>query len=119
MSFDNKPPVASTNRPRRNTADRLRSAVAGMAGGLGKTVRQSEHPWASITFTGARHRLELVFEGERAVAAGEALIAALPDHEFTLPRHLVADATIIAAETTLLPAPKLRVECEFLLLEEA
>ncbi|MGB3752371.1 MAG: hypothetical protein WA954_00555 [Parerythrobacter sp.] len=118
MSFDNKPP-AKARRPRRNTADRLRGAVIGMTGGLGKTVNQTERPWASITFSGERHRLELVFEGERAIAAGEALIAALPDHEFTLPRLLVADATIIAVESTLLPAPKLRVACEFLLLEEA
>lgn len=106
-------------RHRRSTADRLRMAVMAITQGLGKTTRQSESPWASITFSGERHRLELVFEGMRAVAVGEALVAELPEYEFTLPRHLVAEATVVATETTLLPAPKLRITCEFLLLEEA
>ena len=46
------------------------------------------------------------------------MIAALPDHEFTIPRQLVADATIIAVESTLLPAPEMTVSCQLLLLED-
>ena len=50
--------------------------------------------------------------------SGEEFVAALPDHEFAIPGQLVADATVAAAETTLLPQPRLAVTCELLLLEE-
>ncbi|WP_128893057.1 hypothetical protein [Erythrobacter sp. HKB08] len=107
-------------RPRRRTAaDRLRCAILQLAGGRGEVMQHDERSWASVTFSGSRHALRLVFEGEEAVEAGEALVAALPDHEFTLPGHLVADATISAVEHTLVPEPRMLVECEVLLLEEA
>ncbi|GAA4041556.1 hypothetical protein GCM10022213_09750 [Parerythrobacter jejuensis] len=51
--------------------------------------------------------------------AGEDLVATLPDHEFAIPRQLVADATITAVESELLPVPRMLVECELLLLEDA
>lgn len=96
----------------------LLSAVLGLAGGKAQLLRHAEKPWASATFSGARHTVALAFAGTEGAAAGEAFIAALPDHEFTLPRHLVADATISAVEHTLESEPHLTVEAEFLLLEE-
>jgi hypothetical protein len=77
-----------------------------------------ERAWASITFAGARHTLTLLFAGEDAVAAGEAFIAALPEHEFRVPGQLVAEASVTEVEHRLLPAPRLVVECELLVLEE-
>lgn len=47
--------------------------------------------WASVTFTGARHRLTL------EASAGAALdrwLAALPEHEFALSGHIVADLAV-------------------------
>jgi hypothetical protein len=113
-------PIASATRTGRvSTGERLREAVLALAGGQGQALRHTEAAWASITFAGTRHRLRLVFEGAEAVAAGEELVAALPEHEFAIPRQLVADATVCGVESTLLPAPRLVVECELLLLEDA
>ncbi len=104
---------------RRTLSDRLREAVLALADGEGEVTAHHEKAWASITFAGSRHTLRLIFEGSKAVEAGERLVANLPDHEFTIPRQLVADATITGVESTLLPAPRMEVTCEMLLLEDA
>ena len=114
----NKPLRTARTFVRRSLSERLRAAIIALADGHGKVAGHSEKSWASITFAGTRHSLQLVFEGCDAVEAGERMIAALPDHEFTIPRQLVADATIIAVESTLLPAPEMTVSCQLLLLED-
>ena len=96
----------------------LLSALLRLAGGKAELVRHAERPWASITFSGSRHSVVLSFSGAEAVAAGEEFIAALPEHEFAIPRQLVADAAIAAVEHALLPEPRLTVEAELLLLED-
>jgi hypothetical protein len=101
------------------TAGRLRQALIELAGNQGTIVRQAERPWASVTFEGARHTVEIVFEGSEAVEAGEGFIAALPDHEFTIPGQLVAEATVAEVDHMLLPTPRLTVICELLLLKDA
>lgn len=104
---------------RRCDADRLRAALLELAGGHGAVLAHEERAWASVTFTGARHRVSLEFTGSEAVAGGETLIAELPEHEFAIPRQLVADAAICTVEHRLLPEPSLRVVCELLLLEDS
>jgi hypothetical protein len=96
----------------------LLAAVAELAGGKAELLRHVERPWASVTFSGTRHTISLSFTGSAAVAAGERFIAALPEHEFAIPRQLVADAAVVAATHEMLPEPKLTVEMEMLLLEE-
>jgi hypothetical protein len=49
-----------------------------------------ERPWASITFTGARHWVSLSVGPARA----REIAALLPDYEFNLPGHLVADIVV-------------------------
>lgn len=49
-----------------------------------------ERPWASVTFTGARHWFALSIGPARADAVAELL----PDHEFEIPGHLVADIVV-------------------------
>ncbi len=110
------PPV---RKLRRSSGERLREAVLALAGGQGEVLQHSETAWASITFAGTRHRLRIAFEGTEAVAGGEELVAALPEHEFEIPRQLVADATVCGVESTLLPSPRMVVDCELLLLEDA
>lgn len=105
-------------RRRKTPAERLRAALGELAGGQAEIVSHAERSWASVTFAGTRHSVGLMFDGAEAVAMGEAFIDALPDHEFTLPRELVADAAIVAVEHSLLPAPRLTVTCELLLLDE-
>ncbi len=105
-------------RPRRTTADRLREALLMLAEAQGVILSHEETPWASITFSGARHEVMFDFAGPEAVAAGERFIAALPDHEFAIPGQLVADATVSAVNHVMQPEPRLVVTATLLLLDE-
>ena len=79
MASELAPPPPS--RPaRRSKTDRLREALLTLAELRGEVLLHRETAWASITFAGTRHRLSLRFAGAAAVAAGERLIAALPEH---------------------------------------
>lgn len=104
---------------RRATWLHLLSQLMELACGCGELLSHSERPWASATFAGTRHRVRLRFAGEEAVEAGERFIDRLPDHEFTVPGQLVADAAITGASHTALPQPCLEIEAELLLLEDA
>jgi hypothetical protein len=96
----------------------LLSAVLELAGGQAELLHHGERAWASATFSGARQTILLAFTGIDAIAAGEDLIEAFPDHEFTLPRQIVADAAVIGVEHAALPTPRLTVEVELLLLDD-
>jgi hypothetical protein len=62
------------------------------AAGCPLALRTSEMKrWASVTFTGARHGLTL--EGAASPTL-DAWLAALPETEFALRRHLVADLVV-------------------------
>ncbi|MBV7266618.1 hypothetical protein KCG45_10550 [Erythrobacter sp. WH131] len=65
-----------------------------LAQGQASLLSHEDTPWASITFSGARHEVMLDFDGKLAVAVGEDFIANLPDHEFRIPGQLVAEATV-------------------------
>ncbi len=110
--------LAAAFRPRRTVADRVRAAITGLAGGHGTVLSHDEKAWASITFSGTRHAVVLEFCGPEAVAGGEELIERLPDHEFTLPGQLVADATIAAVDHRFGAIERLEVTAVLLLLEE-
>ena len=97
--------------------ERLVDAVMALADGHGEVAEHRAKAWASITFSGTRHQLVLDFEGSEAVEAGEELIARLPDHEFSIPGQLVADATITAV-SHVASMSALIVHAEILLLEE-
>ncbi|KQM13084.1 hypothetical protein ASE49_13960 [Novosphingobium sp. Leaf2] len=105
--------------PRSTPWLRVLREVLQLAGPQAQFQRHGERPWLSATFSGARHAMVLAFDGLEAITDGETFIAALPDHEFTVPRHLVADAVVTAMEHIVLPAPRLTVEIELLVLEEA
>ena len=105
-------------RPRRSLGDRVQEALLALAKVQAQLLTHEEQSWASITFTGTRHDIMLDFNGSKAVAAGEEFVAALPDHEFTIPGQLVADATINSVKHTMLPAPRMIVTLTLLLLED-
>jgi hypothetical protein len=109
--------TAAPARHRRGPGDHLRAALLELAHGKAAILAHGETRWASITFAGARHRLELQFDGEEAIAAGELFIAFLPEHEFAFPGQLVADAAVTEVDHRLEP-PRMTVKCELLLLEE-
>ena len=104
--------------PRPSPAERLLRGVREISGPHAEVVSHDETPWASITFSGSRHRLVLRFAGSEAVSDGESFIAVLPEHEFKLRGRLVADAAVTRVDHEVLPAPLMEVECEILLLDE-
>jgi len=104
--------------PRRTSSERLREALQALARGQALITGHSEKSWASITFAGARHRLDLAFEGAAAVEAAENFIAYLPEHEFAIPRQLVADAAVVAVDHRIGRDPRMEVRIELLLLDE-
>ncbi|MDG2004195.1 MAG: hypothetical protein P8J20_12775 [Novosphingobium sp.] len=97
---------------------RLLSAVLELAGGKAEFLRHKERAWSSVTFSGSRHTIGLRFTGQKAIESGEAFIVALPEHEFTIPSQLVADATINAVDHEIGDTPVLTLEAELLLLDE-
>ena len=112
-------PTAPLRAPRsaRRPWAALLNAVLELAA-EGELLRHAERPWASVTFSGARHTIALRFAGASAVEAGERFIDLLPDHEFTIRGQLVADAAISEVSLEMLPEPVLLVEAELLLLED-
>lgn len=118
LSADQAMLSAARRLARRTPWMPLLSALLELAQGRGELLRHSERAWASVTFTGTRHSVALAFTGAEAVAAGELFIDALPDHEFAIPRQLVADAAVVRVDHTALPEPRLEVEVELLLLDE-
>lgn len=55
-------------------------------------------PWASVTFSGARHRIRFSLEGEGAAAAADAFLAGLAEAEFDLREHILADVAVVGEE---------------------
>jgi len=111
--------IRAATRPVRRPWRPMLAELAELGGGKAEVLRHSERPWASITFSGSRHTITLRFAGRDAAEAGEAYIAALPEHEFAIPGQLVVEAAVVAVDHALLPEPSLTVEAELLLLEDA
>lgn len=102
----------------RHPSIQLLDAVLRLAGEHAELISQAECPWASATFCGSRHTITLLFSEASGVAAAEAFMAALPDHEFTLRHHLVADAVVSEVTHVSLPVERMVVEVELLLLDD-
>ncbi len=118
-AFETKAEDATTLPPRRLSAgERLLRELRDLAGPWVEVISHDDAPWASITFTGARHTVVLRFSGSEAVSDGERFIATLPDHEFRLRSQLVADASVTRVDHEVLPAPLMEVECTLLLLDQ-
>ena len=98
---------------------RVVRAVQELAGPHAEFVRHAETPWASVTCSGARHKIGLAFAGADGIEAAETFIAALPDHEFSLSGSIVADATIVSVDHRALPSSSMLIEAELLLLDDA
>ena len=116
-----EPRSAFPSRPSRPRGAwvRLLSQLLALAGPRAEFLRHTERPWSSATFSGTRHTVVLAFSGTEAIACGETFIAALPDHEFAIPGQLVADAAVVAVDHANVPTPRMTIEAELLLLDEA
>mgnify|MGYP000284695801 CR=1 FL=1 len=97
---------------------RLINQLLALTDGHGVLLSHAESPWASATFCGSKHVVQLSFEGDDAVSAAESFILGLPDHEFTIAGHIVADAAITEVSHAFLPHPRLWITTELLLVQD-
>ena len=74
--------------------------------------------WASATFTGMRHAITLSFAGQDAVAHGERLSKMLPEHEFDIDGHIVADLAIVDIHRRREGAPLMTLKIDALTVED-
>lgn len=95
--------MTATQAPARPLWHEVTAALLTLAEGKAELVSHSERPWASATFSGARHEVVLRFEGIEAAIIGEALIELLPEHEFAIGGQLVADCGLVWAERRVNP----------------
>jgi hypothetical protein len=95
----------------------LHKQLLDLAGDGAELCDHREAPWASITFEGSRHKLRVLFSGDQAEAASARFIAALREHEFAIPGHVIAEATTGEAEWY--SGVDAIVPVELLLLKEA
>lgn len=79
---------------RQDAATAIIRAVLTLASGTAELEEHRGTQWASATFSGMRHAMRVRFSGSEGVAQGEWLAAILPEHEFRIRGHLVADLTI-------------------------
>lgn len=87
----------ATPRPqRRDCHGRLGTALLALAGDETTLAEASFRPWCSATFIGAQHRFTVRFTGESAAAQAALLADRVPDAEWSVTGHIVADATVDA-----------------------
>ena len=55
-------------------------------------------PWASVTFTGARHRFRIALDGDGAVGAAADFLAAMDGMDLPIPGHIVADLALVGEQ---------------------
>ena len=102
-----------------DAADELARAVCASFVGFGLSCEVEEvasRSWASVTFTGARHRLRLCVEGERASDAADAFLSGLSERDFALRGHILADIALVANDR--LERGAIRLVLEALTVEE-
>ncbi|MEJ2408095.1 MAG: hypothetical protein P8Y58_12355 [Novosphingobium sp.] len=97
---------------------RLLTDILHLSGTDAEFLHHAERPWSSATFSGSRHTIVLAFRGAEAVRQGEVFANSLPDHEFSIPGHLVADAAVVSVMHETVPVPHMTVETQMLLLED-
>jgi len=58
----------------------------------------SSRGWASVTFSGARHRIAFSLTGAGAGAAADAFLDGVGEAEFDLRGHILADIAVVGEE---------------------
>ena len=102
---------------RRDPATALIRAVLTLARGAAELEEHRGTAWASATFTGMRHAMRVSLLGEDGVRIGEWLASILPDHEFRIAGHLVADIAVTAVHRRAEGTPAMTLTIEALTVE--
>ena len=92
-----EPILPAAPRPeRRDCHGRLASALIALAGSGADFADAGFRPWCSATFIGAQHRFSLRLAGTDAGSRAANLARLLPDADWRIPGHIVADIAIDA-----------------------
>lgn len=83
---------------RRDIAARLIRTVMGGLGPDATLLRADEREWASATFSGARHGIDLAIRLSASDAPPPRFLADLPELEFDLPGEIVADCSVTLSQ---------------------
>ena len=81
-----------------STAAKLIHTVLDICGDGSELVGAHEREWASATFSGARHSLDLMIPANDERGALPDAVARLPDHEFDLVGEIVADCAVTVGQ---------------------
>ena len=66
------------------------------SGGAVRVETVAQDDWASVTFSGARHRVRITLDGQGATGAAADFLAVMSDVELPTPGHIVADLSLRA-----------------------
>lgn len=80
--------------PKRDPHVRVIARLSEVAGPDMSVIASSSRPWASATFIGAQHRVILRFTGDDAAQCAAHFAERLPEAEFSISGHIVADACV-------------------------
>lgn len=80
--------------PRRDPHTRVIAQLVELAGANSSVIATSTRPWASATFVGAQHRIILRMTGSDRQTSAKLFVEQLPEAEFSIPGHIVADACL-------------------------
>jgi len=100
-----------------DASNALRRAIITFAPSDAVVEEISSRSWASITFTGARHRIVLRLDGVGANESADRLCDLLERAEFEIRGHIVADIELAAREIA--PNDGVRLTIEALTVEDA
>lgn len=78
----------------RDPLHRLLRSLIKMAGPDTTGVCSEVTPWASALYDGAIYRIILELKGDDAAARAESLARTLPDAEFCIKGHIIAEVTV-------------------------
>lgn len=102
---------------RHDPATALIRAVLTLASGAAELDEHRGTSWASATFTGMRHVMRISLSGDDGIRTGEWLSSILPDHEFRIAGHLVADIAVSAVHRRTEGSPAMTLTIEALTVE--
>ncbi len=86
-----------TRSPAEKLTDAIRVEIVNVMNfaGVVTVTPLVSRPWASITFSGVRHRLRIAFQGPGATGAAADLLGRLDDLEVAIPGLLLADLALL------------------------
>jgi hypothetical protein len=102
---------------RHDPATALIRAVLTLARGQAQLEEHRGTSWASATFAGMRHVMRVSLSEETGMRTGAWLVGILPDHEFHIAGHLVADITVSEIHRRAEGTPRMTLTIEALTVE--